>query len=86
MSLCKIRQQNPLVYCITNTEAANFTANGLLGDRASPLMSDEVAEARALINIAECTAHSVSERFMKRPQKQCSWQERRLMKKAFRLF
>lgn len=53
MSLCKIRQQNPLVYCITNTVAANFTANGLLAIGASPLMSDEVAEARELVNIAD---------------------------------
>lgn len=53
MSLCKIRQQNPLVYCITNTVAANFTANGLLAIGASPLMSDEVEEARELVNIAD---------------------------------
>ena len=53
MSLCKIRQQNPLVYCITNTVAANFTANGLLAIGASPLMSDEVAEVQELVNIAE---------------------------------
>ena len=48
----EIRQQNPLVYCITNTVAANFTANGLLAIGASPLMSDEVAEAQDLIDIA----------------------------------
>ena len=48
----EIRQQNPLVYCITNTVAANFTANGLLAIGASPLMSDEVAEAQQLIDIA----------------------------------
>ena len=53
MSLAKIRQQNPLVYCITNTVAANFTANGLLAIGASPLMSDEVAEAQELVNIAD---------------------------------
>lgn len=53
MSLCKIRQQKPLVYCITNTVAANFTANGLLAIGASPLMSDEVAEAKELVNIAD---------------------------------
>ncbi|MGM9945439.1 MAG: hydroxyethylthiazole kinase [Lysinibacillus sp.] len=52
MSLFKIRKQSPLVYCITNTVAANFTANGLLAIGASPLMSDEVAEARELIDIA----------------------------------
>lgn len=52
MSLLKIRKQNPLVYCITNTVAANFTANGLLAIGASPLMSDEVAEAQELIDIA----------------------------------
>lgn len=53
MSLCKIRKQNPLVYCITNTVAANFTANGLLAIGASPLMSDEVAEAQELVNIVD---------------------------------
>ena len=53
MSLAKIRKQNPLVYCITNTVAANFTANGLLAIGASPLMSDEIAEAQELVNIAD---------------------------------
>lgn len=52
MGLSKIRQQKPLVYCITNTVAANFTANGLLAIGASPLMSDEVAEAQELVGIA----------------------------------
>ena len=40
----QIRQTNPLIHCITNYVAANFTANGLLAIGASPLMSANVAE------------------------------------------
>ena len=53
MVLLNIRKHKPLVHCITNTVAANFTANGLLAIGASPLMSDEVREAEEMIRISD---------------------------------
>lgn len=45
-------KRNPLVVCLTNTVAANFTANGLLALGAKPAMVEEASEA------AELTAHA----------------------------
>lgn len=53
MSLLSIRKKNPLVHCITNTVAANFTANGLLAIGASPIMADEALEAKEMVGIAD---------------------------------
>ena len=39
------RQQSPLVFCLTNTVVANFTANVLLASGASPAMTDLPGEA-----------------------------------------
>ena len=39
------RQQSPLVFCLTNTVVANFTANVLLTSGASPAMTDLPREA-----------------------------------------
>ena len=39
------RQQSPLVFCLTNTVVANFTANVLLASGASPAMTDLPREA-----------------------------------------
>ncbi|WP_150539655.1 hydroxyethylthiazole kinase [Actinobacillus vicugnae] len=50
--LAKIRQQNPLIYNMTNIVAANFTANGLLAIGASPLMSTTLEEAEDLVRIS----------------------------------
>ena len=36
----KLQQQQPLVQCITNSVAANYTANILLAAGASPAMID----------------------------------------------
>ena len=52
--LDELRQQNPLVHCITNSVVANFQANGLLALGASPIMADAIEEA------AEVTAFSSS--------------------------
>ncbi len=48
----KIREERPLVVCITNDVVKNFTANGMLAAGASPIMSAEKSEAADLMNIA----------------------------------
>lgn len=48
-----IQKRQPLVLCLTNSVAANFTANGLLAVGASPLMSEEKAEMNELVAIAD---------------------------------
>ena len=53
MSLSNIYKKKPLVHCITNTVAANFTANGLLAIGASPIMADEAIEAEEMVRIAD---------------------------------
>lgn len=53
MSLNKIRQQQPLVHCITNNVVANFTANGLLAIGASPIMADELEEMHEMVSIVD---------------------------------
>lgn len=40
-----IRQENPLIHCLTNIVVANFQANGLLALGASPIMADSIEEA-----------------------------------------
>lgn len=52
MSLQKIRENQPLVHCITNTVVTNFTANGLLAIGASPIMADEVEEVGEIVSLA----------------------------------
>lgn len=47
-----IRQQSPIIYNITNSVAANFSANALLAIGASPLMSSEPEDARELMDSA----------------------------------
>ncbi|MGB8381142.1 MAG: hydroxyethylthiazole kinase [Dermatophilaceae bacterium] len=42
-----LREQGPLVQCLTNIVAASFTANVLLAAGAAPAMVDNVHEARA---------------------------------------
>lgn len=48
----QIRQQNPLIYNMTNVVAAHFAANGLLAIGASPLMSTAIEEAESLAKIS----------------------------------
>ncbi|GLC88287.1 hydroxyethylthiazole kinase [Lysinibacillus piscis] len=47
-----IRQQQPLVHCITNYVVANFQANGLLAIGASPVMADDPNEVEEMVSIA----------------------------------
>ena len=46
-------KQNPLVLCLTNSVAANFTANCLLAIRAKPAMVEESSEAAELAAVAD---------------------------------
>ncbi len=70
MSLSNIYKKKPLVHCITNTVAANFTANGLLAIGASPIMADEALEAEEMVRIADAlllnigTLHETTARTM----------------------
>ncbi|WOE32103.1 MULTISPECIES: hydroxyethylthiazole kinase [unclassified Acinetobacter] len=47
-----LQQQHPLIHCITNTVAANYTANILLAAGASPAMIDNPFEAGHFIHAA----------------------------------
>src|SRR5699024_506244 len=40
----KLREENPLIVCITNDVVKNFTANSMLAAGASPIMSGEISE------------------------------------------
>lgn len=51
--LSKIKQTAPLIHCITNYVAANFSANGLLAVGASPIMADEIKEVTEVVSSAE---------------------------------
>ena len=46
-------KSDPLVACLTNTVAANFTANCILALGARPVMIEEVAEVRELAALAD---------------------------------
>lgn len=48
-----IRQQQPLIHCITNYVVANFQANGLLAIGASPVMADDYQEVEEMVAIAQ---------------------------------
>ncbi len=51
-SLEKVRQNSPLVHCITNYVAMNFNANALLAIGASPVMAHAVEEMEDMTAIA----------------------------------
>ena len=51
-ALSALREQTPLVQCVTNIVVANFTANVLLSAGASPAMVDNAAEAEGFARIA----------------------------------
>ncbi|MDU8924037.1 hydroxyethylthiazole kinase [Pasteurellaceae bacterium LIM206] len=69
--LHRVKQQNPLVHCITNIVVTNFSANGLLALGASPFMSTMHEEAEdiqqfangLLINIGTITQTDVQAMF-----------------------
>ena len=57
--LSKIRQEQPLIHCITNIVVANFQANGLLALGASPVMADAVEEAADIAAVSSATVLNI---------------------------
>ena len=65
--LKKLREQSPLIVCITNDVVKPFTANSLLALGASPIMSSEKKEAddimkhagALLLNIGTCSEDKI---------------------------
>ena len=53
-ALTQLRQQVPLVHCITNNVVTNFTANALLALGATPAMTDIPGEAGLFAQMASC--------------------------------
>ncbi|WP_153732559.1 hydroxyethylthiazole kinase [Sporosarcina obsidiansis] len=51
----QLRQEQPLIHCITNIVVANFQANGLLAIGASPVMADAIEEAEEIAKVAACS-------------------------------
>lgn len=51
-TLHHIRDNNPLIHCITNYVTANFVANGLLAIGASPVMADAIEEINEMTAMA----------------------------------
>ncbi|QTD43530.1 hydroxyethylthiazole kinase [Sporosarcina sp. Te-1] len=51
----KLREENPLIHCMTNIVVANFQANGLLALGASPIMADAFEEAADIAALSSCT-------------------------------
>lgn len=52
-SVEQIRDQSPLVHCITNTVAANFAANAVIAVGGSPVMASEPSEVCEVTQIAQ---------------------------------
>ncbi|TDL95382.1 hydroxyethylthiazole kinase [Macrococcus carouselicus] len=52
MRINQLREDNPLIICLTNDVVKNFTANGLLALGASPAMATEVEELEDFIQHA----------------------------------
>ena len=47
-----VREQSPLVHCITNYVTVNDVANGLLAIGASPIMSDDLDDVDDIARLA----------------------------------
>lgn len=67
-SLAAVRENTPLVHCITNYVTVNDCANILLGCGASPIMSDEAADVEDIqcicnalvLNIGTLNEHTIA--------------------------
>ena len=47
----KLRNESPLVHCITNTVTVNDCANAVLAIGASPIMANEPLEAEEMVTV-----------------------------------
>jgi len=54
-----MNEKNPLVLCVTNVVASNFTANCLLAIGAKPAMIEEPCEAEELARVADAALINV---------------------------
>ncbi|MEZ7171954.1 hydroxyethylthiazole kinase [Sporosarcina sp. OR05] len=59
MYLQKLRDEKPLIHCITNIVVANFQANGLLALGASPVMADAVEEAADMAAVSSAVVLNI---------------------------
>ncbi|WP_394121776.1 hydroxyethylthiazole kinase [Planococcus donghaensis] len=57
--LKQIRNENPLVHCITNHVVSNFQANGLLAIGASPIMGEAPEEAAELAALSQALSLNI---------------------------
>ena len=48
-----VKEQNPLVHCITNSVTMNDCANALLAVHGSPIMADEQQEVEDITSISQ---------------------------------
>ncbi|CEK09516.1 hydroxyethylthiazole kinase [Legionella hackeliae] len=53
LSVVNLRQEKPLVLCLTNVVTMDFMANSLLALGAAPLMSEAEEEIEELVNISD---------------------------------
>ena len=51
MLISKVKENAPLVHCITNYVTVTDCANGLLAVGASPIMADQISEVADIVNI-----------------------------------
>ncbi|MGB6407538.1 MAG: hydroxyethylthiazole kinase [Planococcus donghaensis] len=54
-----IKEQNPVVHCITNHVVSNFQANGLLAIGASPIMGEAPEEAAELAALSQALSLNI---------------------------
>lgn len=55
----QIRNENPIVHCITNHVVSNFQANGLLAIGASPIMGEAPEEAAELASLSQALSLNI---------------------------
>lgn len=53
LNIAKLREKKPLIYCLTNYVTMEFVANSLLAIGAAPIMSEEIAEVKELIDLSD---------------------------------
>lgn len=55
----KIRNENPVIHCITNHVVSNFQANGLLAIGASPIMGEAQEEVEELVALSQALSLNI---------------------------
>ena len=57
--ILNVRQNVPLVHCITNYVTVNDVANALLACGASPIMSDDINDVEDITSICNATVINI---------------------------